>query len=113
MLTALTRKVSLSLAACELEFLPRIAIDAEKAAAQHRDYERKLDSLGARVVSLPALEHHPDCVFVEDPAMVLDEIAVIPRLRAAARRGESESLAAALAEFRPLAYLREPATLDG
>lgn len=113
MLTAVTRRVSPSLAACELEFLPRVAIDAEKAAAQHRQYETKLEALGARVVSLPTLHEHPDCVFVEDPAIVLDEIAVITRMGAVARRGESKSLAQALAKYRPLAHLREPATLDG
>jgi dimethylargininase len=113
MLTAVTRRVSPRLAACELEFLPRIPIDVAKASAQHRNYELTLESLGARVVSLPALDDQPDCVFVEDPALVLDEIAVITRMGAPARRSESESLAKALAEFRPLAHMREPATLDG
>jgi dimethylargininase len=113
MLTAVTRQVSPSLARCELEFLPRMAIDVKKAAAQHRQYELKLQILGARVVSLPTLDDQPDCVFVEDPAIVLDEVAVITRMGAFAWRGESESLALALAEYRPLAHLREPATLDG
>jgi dimethylargininase len=113
MLTALTRGVSPSLASCELEFLPRVVIDVEKAVAQHRKYELKLEALGARVVSLPTLDDQPDCVFVEDPAIVLDEIAVITRMGAIARRGETESLAKALAEYRPLEHLRGPATLDG
>jgi dimethylargininase len=113
MLTAVTRRVSPSLAACELEFLPRIAIDVEKATAQHRQYEEKLESLGAHVVSLPTLDRQPDCVFVEDPALMLDEIGVITRMGAPARRSESESLAKVVAGYRRLAYLREPATLDG
>lgn len=113
MTIAVTRRVSPRLAACELEFLPRVAINVAKASAQHRKYERTLESLGARVVSLPTLDDQPDCVFVEDPALVLDEIAIITRMGAPARRGESESLAKALAEYRPLAHLREPATLDG
>jgi len=113
MLTVLTRRVSPRLTSCELEFLPRVAINVEKAAAQHRQYERKLESLGARVISLPALDDQPDCVFVEDPALVFDEIAVITRMGVAARRGESESLAEALAPYRTLARMREPATLDG
>jgi len=52
-------------------------------------------------------------VFVEDPAVVIDEVAVIARMGAESRRRESESLAAALAEFRPIEWLREPATLEG
>jgi dimethylargininase len=52
-------------------------------------------------------------VFVEDPALVLDEIAIITRMGAQSRRGESESLAAALAGLRPVMRMREPATLEG
>jgi dimethylargininase len=113
MLTAVTRKVGPSLASCELAYLPRVEIDVPKAARQHRQYEACLERLGARVVSLPAEPGFPDGVFVEDPALVLDEIAVVTRMGAESRRGEPESLAAALARFRPLARLREPATLEG
>jgi dimethylargininase len=55
----------------------------------------------------------PDAVFVEDPVVVVDEVAVIARMGAESRRKEAASLAEALAEFRPLRYLREPATLEG
>jgi dimethylargininase len=113
MLTAVTRKVSLNLGSCQLEFLQRAEIDIAKAAAQHLDYEGCLEDLGARVLSLPALPEYPDCVFVEDPALVLDEIAIATRMGAASRRGETESVAAALEQFRPVRWLREPATLEG
>src|SRR6266852_4032286 len=109
MLIAVTRKVSPNIASCQLEYLPRVDIDAARAARQHHQYEACLESLGARVVSLPAEPEFPDGVFVEDPALVLDEIAVVTRMGAESRRGEPESLAAALARFRPLARLREPA----
>jgi dimethylargininase len=113
MLTAVTRRVGPNLASCELEYLPRVEIDVAKAAQQHRQYEACLESVGARIVSLPAEPALPDSVFVEDPALVLDEIAVVTRMGAESRRGESESLTTALARFRPLARLREPATLEG
>ncbi len=113
MLTALTRQVSPQLDRCELEFNTREPIDVSKAIAQHRGYERTLESLGARVISLPALDGYPDCVFVEDPAIVLDEIAILTRMGAASRRGESESLGEALALYRPLAAIAGPATLEG
>jgi len=113
MLTAITRRVNPLLAACELEFHPRVAIDAALAAEQHRRYELTLESLGVRVVSLPTLPDQPDCVFVEDPALVLDEVVVITRMGATARRGESSSLAAALTQYRSVVYMSEPATLDG
>lgn len=113
MLTALTRKVSPGFASCQLEYLQRQPIDVARAKAQHRNYEAALENLGARVVSLSAEPDMPDCVFVEDPAVVLDEIAIITRMGAESRRGESESLAAALARFRPVVRMAEPATLEG
>jgi dimethylargininase len=113
MLIAITRQVSARMAECELTYLDRAPIDVSQAIAQHMEYERVLESLGATVVSLPALADQPDCVFVEDPAIVLDEVAVITRMGAEARRGESESLAEVLALYRPLVRMREPATLDG
>jgi dimethylargininase len=112
-LTAITRKVSPNLASCQLEYLKREPIDVARAEAQHRNYEAALERLGVRVVSLPTERDLPDCVFVEDPALVLDEIAIITRMGAESRRGESESLAAALARFRPVVRMREPATLEG
>ncbi|SRR5579883_321484 len=110
---ALTRSVSPNLAQCELEFLARCPVDAAKACRQHRNYESALESLGLRVISLPAEPDLPDSVFVEDPAIVLDEVAIICRMGAVSRRPEAESIARALEPFRPLRYIREPATIEG
>ena len=113
MLRALTRQVSPSFAACELTFLDRQPIDVAKAIAQHRAYETCLSELGVHVTSLPADPAFPDGVFVEDPAIVLDEVAIITRPGAESRRGETASIAEALKPFRELRYIREPATLEG
>jgi dimethylargininase len=113
MLTAITRALSPAIHECELEYFERRPIDFARAEEQHRAYERCLTELGARVVSLPAEPDLPDSVFVEDPALVLDEVAVITRMGAESRRAEGESLAAALAQFRPLVRLTDPATLEG
>ena len=77
MLNAITRAASPALANCELSFVPRQPIDIVKARAQHRAYEELLAKLGARVVSLPEEPELPDSMFVEDPAIVLPEVAVI------------------------------------
>ena len=113
MLTAITRAVSPTIGDCELTYLEREAIDISRAREQHRAYEACLAELGVNVISLPAEPDYPDAVFVEDPCIVLDEIAVMTRLGAPSRRGEAESLARALEPYRPLRWLREPATLDG
>ncbi|HWZ30342.1 MAG TPA: arginine deiminase family protein [Bryobacteraceae bacterium] len=110
---ALTRAVNPNLAQCELEFLERQPIDVPRAAQQHRNYEACLETLGVRVISLPAEPALPDSVFVEDPAIVLDEIAILCRTGAESRRKEAETIAAALAPFRELKCIREPATIEG
>src|SRR5277367_3164764 len=113
MLIALTRGVSPTLADCELQELNREPIDIALAVQQHRAYEQCLEDLGARVIALPAEPDYPDGVFVEDPVLVLDEIAILTRMGAGSRRGEGESIAKALAEFRPLHRIQDPATLEG
>ncbi len=110
---ALTREVSPAMNRCELTYLPRQPIDIALASEQHRGYEQCLRDLGVRVLSLPAEPELPDSVFVEDPLVVVDEAAVVTRPGVESRRGESESLASAMAPFRPLRRMREPATLEG
>lgn len=110
---AITRDVGTSLAECELSFVPREEIDVVLAAAQHRDYRRALASLGCRVLELPAEPGRPDGVFVEDVALVLDEIAIMTRPGAESRRPETASMAQILAGYRPVLALQAPATLDG
>jgi dimethylargininase len=113
MLTALTRAVSLNLDDCELTFLARQNIDVAKAIEQHRVYEECLARLGVRVMRLPARPDLPDSVFVEDIAIVLDELAVVTRPGAISRRAETESVADALSVFRPLKFIQPPATIEG
>jgi dimethylargininase len=113
MLTAITRAVSPAIVHCELSFIDRKPIDLAAAQSQHHAYESLLGKLGARVISLPAEPDLPDSMFVEDPAIVLDELAVILPLGTDTRRREAASLAQALAKFRKLAYVSLPGTLEG
>jgi dimethylargininase len=113
MLTAITRKVSSALANCELSFIERKPIDMEKARAQHHAYESLLSNLGAHVISLSEESELPDSMFVEDPAIVLDEIAVICSLGTESRRKEAPTIGIALGKFRKLAYIKLPGTLEG
>jgi dimethylargininase len=113
MLTAITRAVSPGIVHCELTFVVRQPIDLAKAREQHRAYENLLEKLGASVTSLPAEPDLPDSMFVEDPAIVLDELAIILPLGTESRRAEAASLAQALRRFRKLEYLTAPGTLEG
>ena len=113
MLTAITRGVSPGIVNCELTFVARQPINLATAEEQHRAYQRLLEKCGARVISLPAEPSLPDSMFVEDPALVLDELAVSFPLGTESRRAEAVSIAQALAKFRKLARVELPGTVEG
>jgi dimethylargininase len=113
MLTAITRAVSPGIVHCELTFVARQPIDLAKAEQQHRAYQELLENCGARVITLPAEPALPDSMFVEDPAIVLDELAIILPLGSETRRAEAASIAQALAKFRKLACVHLPGTVEG
>jgi dimethylargininase len=113
MLVAITRDVSPSIINCELTHLPRVSINYALACDQHRRYREALESLGCQVVTLPAKEELPDAVFVEDVAVVLDEIAVLGRPGIPSRRPEVTSVAGVLQDYRSLVSIEPPGTLEG
>src|SRR5918992_2992409 len=104
MLTAITRAVSPSIQECELTFIERQRVDVPRAIQQHTAYEKCLTELGVRVVSLPAQAELPDAVFIEDTAVVVDEVAVVASMGAVKRRREIQSLVDTLSYFRPLKF---------
>jgi dimethylargininase len=113
MLLAITRHVSPSIERCELTHLEREPIDLELARSQHASYESCLAELGCSVRSLPAEPDLPDAVFVEDAAIVLDDLAIITRPGALSRRPETVSIEKALEPYRIIRRIESPATLDG
>jgi dimethylargininase len=112
-LVALTRAVPDSLAGCELTHLTRTPIDVAIAKAQHDEYQRTLAFLGCNVRLITPAPHLADSVFVEDAAIVLDDVAIITRPGASSRRDETAAVADAVSHYRPLRMIAEPATLDG
>ena len=110
---AITREVSAALGACELTHLARVPIDVELARAQHRGYEQALRDAGYLVEHLESTAEMPDSVFVEDIAVVFDELAIITRPGAASRRVETPAVAGALARHRALHAIQAPGTVDG
>lgn len=115
MAIAITRQVSPRFNECEITHIERTPIDVDVARAQHAAYVRALKSqeCGCDVVELPAEPDLPDSVFVEDTAFILPEVAVITRPGADSRKPEVHSVVQALAPFKKLVHLQEPATLDG
>jgi dimethylargininase len=110
---AITRGVSASINDCELTHMTRTPIDVALAREQHAAYESALAALGCEIRRIPADDRFPDAVFIEDTAIVLDELAVITRPGAESRRGELDAVAAILSDYRTVARIEAPATIDG
>jgi dimethylargininase len=110
---ALTRLPSSSIAEGLRTHIARVAIDAGRALEQHRSYCRMLSACGVDVRTLDASPALPDATFIEDTAIVLDEIAVLTSMGSEARRGELPAVATELAKIRELARIEPPALIDG
>ena len=73
----------------------------ESIVAEHGTYVAALRAAGVRVQTLAALEQFPDSIFVEDPALVFSEAAVLLRPGAQSRLGEAQELSTVLAAQFP------------
>jgi dimethylargininase len=113
MMVALIREVSAAIDRCELTHLAREPIDLMLARAQHEAYARSLAEAGCRVEWLTAGADMPDSVFIEDIALVFDEMAVMTRPGASSRRLETPGVAHALRRYKPLHAIEPPGTMDG
>ena len=87
--------------------------DIDLAREQHGVYARALANAGYDVEVIAADDDHPDCVFIEDTAVIVGSMAVVTRPGAAERRGEVGPVADVLQARLPLARIEAPGTLDG
>ena len=94
---------------------PKEPIDVEKAREQHRNYVRELRKLIGHVELVPARQEFPDQVFVEDPAVVLDGVALMTKMRSPSRAGEGEPMRPVLEnmDLRIVEMKNPDAFLDG
>jgi len=110
---AITHVPSPKMEQCERTFVARAPIDYGRATRQHVEYCRVLEACGVDVVTLDVNRDQPDCVFVEDTAIVLDEVAVLASMGAESRRAEPSGVALELAKYRELHRVTAPATIEG
>ena len=113
MLRALTHKVSPKIAECEVTFIDRSPIDLHLAVSQHDHYCDVLKKLGVIVKELSENESYPDSCFVEDTAIVVSELAIICSMGVSSRRGETRLIERELSEYREIAHISLPATIEG
>jgi dimethylargininase len=113
MLTAITHRVPPCINNCELSFIDRIAIDYDRAVEQHNEYLNALARCGLIVRELSVNLDFPDGCFVEDTAVVVDEVAVITNPGAPSRRGETVAIERELKKYRETVRISPSATLEG
>jgi dimethylargininase len=112
-LIAVTHEPSPRLQQGERTYVDETAVDYALALRQHAAYRDALRSCGADVITLSVNRAMPDCVFVEDTAIVLDEVAVMMSMGAESRRDEPAGIESTLRRYRPIERVRLPATIDG
>lgn len=75
---------------------PAATPDFDGIVREHTAYVAALRAAGLVVDVLPPLERFPDSIFVEDPALVFSEGAIVLRPGAATRLGEAAEMRGAL-----------------
>jgi dimethylargininase len=88
--------------------------DYQLALQQHQQYIDALQQCGVEVTVLPADDNYPDSCFVEDPAIITTETAIITRPGADSRKGETKAIEQALLnQGLDIQHIKAPGTLDG
>ena len=95
-------------------YLPQgIKIDLDLAREQHDKYIKALRWLGLNVDIVPADEKYPDCVFIEDTAVVHQNNVLITHMGSETRRGEIEETKKYFQKTHKLFKMKSPALLEG
>ena len=90
--------------------------DYELALKEHDAYIEALKQCDLHVTILEADERYPDSCFVEDPALITRECAIITNPGAESRNGEKFEIVDAVRKFFPedrIEYIQAPGTLEG
>lgn len=87
--------------------------DLELALKQHDAYVQTLRDLGLDVTVMDTEPDYPDCCFVEDTAIVCEEVAVLTPLGAPSRQGEQVTMEPELAKHKPVVKIAPPNLIEG
>jgi len=114
---AVVRGIPASMEAALAREAPGSPVDMALAREQKAGYEAALAAAlgpGGRLTRVPAADAHPDCVFVEDTAVVVGSTAVVTVPGHPSRRGETGPVADALQGLGlRVARLAGAARMDG
>ena len=110
---ALTHVISPNIDRCELSFLERTPFNYKRAVEQHEQYCELLRDCGIEVIELSMNRSFPDSTFIEDTAVVLDELAIMASMGVESRREEIPGIESVLGYYKDMQHIRLPATLEG
>ena len=110
---ALTHRVSPNINECELTHSKKEPISYELARKQHETYCQILQSQGIKVRELTINLSHQDSCFIEDTAVVLDEVAIMASMGVKSRIGEVSGIENELTKFRVIKKIKPPGFLEG
>jgi dimethylargininase len=88
-------------------------INVELAKEQHTRYCEILEQLGLTPIIIEPDDRFPDCCFVEDPAIVIGDTAIISRMALRSRIGEEIELRNTLSKYKKVYEIKPPGTIDG
>ncbi len=110
---ALVRGLPSTYEKCLTSLTPKEPIDPALARRQHSSYRETLETLGLELVWVEPDDRFPDCCFVEDPAIVTGDFAIISRMGIPSRMGEEAAVRDALRSFKKIREINSPGTLEG
>ena len=110
---ALTREVSPNFTSALANYFGNGPTDVEASRDAHRNYISALEENGVVVDVLPGLAEHPDCTFVEDAGVVIDDAVVIPYMGHPSREGEQIAVREFLGKCLEVFQMPKGATMDG
>jgi len=110
---AITHAPSQHIDQCKRTYVAQTPVDYDRALDQHEGYCRTLHKCGAEVRTLEVNREFPDCAFVEDTAIVLDELAVLAAMGEESRRAEPDGIEPELRRYREVHRVELPATIEG
>ncbi len=94
-------------------YVNQTSVDYSVARRQHASYCRKLEEVGVSVRTLCVNQQYPDCAFIEDVAIVLDEVVIVAAMGTASRSLEPDAVQEELSLFREVRRIETPATIEG
>jgi dimethylargininase len=111
---ALVRRPSSRMADGITTHIHRVPADGGLAAQQHAAYVDAIAGTGWTIREVPEADDLPDCAFVEDTVVVIDDLAVLTRPGAAERRDEVAGTADTIGPLGlEVVRIEAPGTLDG